>query len=372
VENTVYDHHTKLESAIVVGASLSGLMTGISLAREGIQVTILDKAGEEQRFGSGLQVDGGTFEISKTARLLRKLASGGRSSIQLWSSIEHRLRREALSYSNLDIRYNTKVQTINQDDNTAWAVMEDEQTIHADILIGADGHRSIVRHHVSPHKPYATYAGYVVWIVDTVDEDDLPPEHRPVGKSAGVKMYNGPHGFLFGTIIDNEDGASGIGKRRLGCAWYDNTKSELLYRLGCVNENVVRHSLKGPEIPEDTIRELMQEATSMWPEPWLSTTLYALEHRGLTGIPVKEYIPDNLIRGRVALTGDAAHVPAPITASGFNQSLEDAVVLGKCVTKGIKGDNAIQAMEKYEAQRLDNVRRIVKSGQSFGLSFGRP
>jgi len=359
------------ETAIVVGASLSGLMTGISLAREGLHVTILDKVSEEQRHGSGLQVDGGTMEMSKTARLLRKLASGGKTSVQLWSSIEHRLRKEALSDSKINIRYHTKVETVNQDANSAWVTTEDGETIHADILIGADGHRSTVREHVSPHKPDATYAGYIVWIVDTVDENDLPREHRPIKQGTGVQMYNGPHGFLFGSIVDNKDGAAGNGKRRLGCAWYDNTKSDLLYRLGCVKNNVVHHSLKGPDIPDETINELIQEANAMWPEPWLSATLYALKNRGLTGIPIKEYIPDNLIKGRVALVGDAAHVPAPITASGFNQSLEDAVALGKCVAKGVKGENALQAMEKYESQRLNKVRRIVRSGQSFGLSFGR-
>src|SRR5699024_4498048 len=131
------------------------------------------------------------------------------------------------------------------------------------------------------------------------------------------------------------------------------------------------HSLKGPDIPDETINELIQEANAMWPEPWLSTTLYALENRGLTGIPIREYIPDNVIKERVALVGDAAHVPAPITASGCNQSLEDAVALAKCVAKGGKGEKTLQAREKYETQRLNKVRRIGRSGESFGLSFGR-
>src|SRR5699024_10015477 len=366
-----HDNHEK-GTAIVIGASLSGLMAGISLAQEGLYVTILDKVSAEQRYGGGLQVEGGTFEMSKTGRLLRKLTSGGKTSIQLWSSIEYRLRKEILTYSNISLRYNTKVRMVDQDANSAWVMTEEGEVIHADILIGADGHRSIVRHHVAPDKPYATYAGYLVWIVETIAENDLPLEHQPTHQSTGTKIYNGPHGFLFGTIIENQDGIAGSRKRRLGCAWYDNTKSDLLYQLGCVRDNVVHHSLKGPDIPEKTINELKQEAKSMWPEPWLSTTLSALNNRGLTGIPVKEYIPDNLSNGRVALVGDAAHVPAPITASGFNQSLEDAVALGKCVAKGVIGDDAIQAMEKYESQRLAKVRDIVRSGQSFGLSFGRP
>src|SRR5699024_8300469 len=91
--NQPNDQHT----ALIVGGSLSGLMTGIALAREGVAVTILEKVGEEQRQGSGLQVDGGGFDMSKTARLLRNLASGGKRSLQLWSSIESRLRAAALN-----------------------------------------------------------------------------------------------------------------------------------------------------------------------------------------------------------------------------------------------------------------------------------
>lgn len=358
-------------TAIVVGASLAGLMAGIALAQQGIHITILEKAENKARSGSGLQVEGKRMERSKTAKILQKIVSGGKTSIQLWSTLESRLRKEAFSHSNIDIHYNVFVQAINQDDASAWVYTKDEKTFHADIIIGADGHRSTVRRLVAPHKPNAMYAGYVVWVIDTINENELPLKLRPTNQDLGVNMFQGPHGFLFGNIIDNPDEVAGEGKRQLGCAWYDNTKTDLLYEIGCVEENVVHHSLKGPDIPKDTIEELAEDARTIWPEPWRSTTLRALQKRGLTGIPVKEYIPDNLMKARIALVGDAAHVPAPITASGFNQSLEDAIVLGDCVANGVAGENAVLAMEVYEAKRLNKVRRIVKSGKSFGASFGR-
>lgn len=359
-------------SALIVGASLSGLMTGISLAREGLNITILDKVSEEQRTGSGLQIDSGSFDLSKTARLLRKLASGGKKSVQLWSSIEYRLRKEALSQPDIDIQYNKRVETVDQDKNSAWVVTEDGETIHADVIIGADGHRSMVRKHVAPNNPDAKYAGYIVWIIDTISESDLPEESLPAHMGTGVNMFNGPNGFLFGNILDSEDGSLGSNNRRIGCAWYDNARSDLLYQLGCVKNNVVHHSLKGPDIPEETVKELSHLARENWPEPWKTATLYALETRRLTGIPIKEYAPDKLIKGRVGLIGDAAHVPAPITASGFNESLQDAVELGKCASKGIQGELAFSALEKYESDRLSKVRSMVESGKSFGRSFGRP
>ena len=43
----------------IIGASLSGLMTGIALARAGLSVTILERASAERRSGAALQVNSG-------------------------------------------------------------------------------------------------------------------------------------------------------------------------------------------------------------------------------------------------------------------------------------------------------------------------
>ncbi len=131
-------------SAVVVGASLSGLMTGIALSRAGLKVTILERAGAKPRSGAVLQVDSGEIDRTKTAKFLRKLASGGIRSAEAWSSIQFRLRTEAEADSRIDLCYDNRVQIVNQDDNSAWVVTDKGETFHGDILIGADGHRSIV------------------------------------------------------------------------------------------------------------------------------------------------------------------------------------------------------------------------------------
>ncbi|MFB3167238.1 FAD-dependent monooxygenase [Neobacillus sp. 179-C4.2 HS] len=82
-------------------------------------------------------------------------------------------------------------------------------------------------------------------------------------------------------------------------------------------------------------------------------------------------VPENLVKGRIAIVGDAAHLPTPLTASGFNASLQDASTLAECVAKGIQGTGATEALLEYESLRLKNARQIVQSGQSFSQSFGR-
>jgi 2-polyprenyl-6-methoxyphenol hydroxylase-like FAD-dependent oxidoreductase len=358
------------ESAIIVGASLSGLMAGIALARAGLNVTILERAGAKPRSGAVLQVDSGDIDRTITAKVLRKLASGGIKSVEAWSSVQSRLRVEAEADPRIDLRYDTRVQTVNQDDDSAWVVTDKGETFHGDILIGADGHRSTVRRHVAPHKPDATFAGYLIWVA-IVEENDIPEEHRPSRNAPMTTMPEGIGDFLLGSIVAGTDGSRTLGHRRLGWAWYDNTRNDLLRRLGCVEGNVVRHSLNAPDIPEQTLIELAEQASVRWTQPWLDATLHSIQTHNLTGIPIAEYFPDNLVKGRIAIVGDAAHLPTPLTASGFNASLQDAATLADCVAKGIQGTAAVEALLEYESRRLKNVRQIVQSGQSFSRSFGR-
>jgi 2-polyprenyl-6-methoxyphenol hydroxylase-like FAD-dependent oxidoreductase len=352
----------------IIGASLSGLMTGIALARAGLKVTILERAGAERRSGAVLQVDSGERDLSSTARYLKKLASGGIRSVEAWSSIEARLRNEAQANSRIDLRYNTRIRSVHQDDEAAWVITDKGEKFIGDILIGADGYRSAVRRHVAPHHPDATFAGYLIWVA-LVDEQNIPEQYR-LGSNPGVAMPNGIGDFLLGSVVAGADGSTAIGKRRLGFAWYDNSQNDLLRQLGCVKGNVVQHSLTGADIPSDTLDILAQKAKIRWSQPWLAAIQHSIRTRDLVATPINEYVPEALVKGRIALVGDAAHVPTPLTASGFNASLDDAATMADCVAKKIKEGDAVEALKEYQARRLTVARQIVQSGQGFSRSFG--
>lgn len=274
---------------------------------------------------------------------------------------------ETEKYSTIDIHFATNVHKISQDENTAWAETDQGDIFHGDILIGADGHRSMVRRHVAPDKPDATFAGYMVWIA-SINRKELPDKDRHRHISPGYTILNSSNGFIFGNAIDKEDGSN---DQQIGIAMYDNTRNDLLRTLGCVRENVVHHSLKRPHIPEETLHIFTEEFSKKFSEPWAFVARRAAQTHNITGIPVKEYVPDRLVKKRVAIVGDAAHVPAPITASGVNESLQDVAELGKCVTKNVQNHAAIEALKQYESLRLEKVRQIVLSGQAFSRSFGR-
>ncbi|MFL0373050.1 FAD-dependent monooxygenase [Paenibacillus amylolyticus] len=364
------DENNVRKSAVIVGASLSGLMAAIALARAGLQVTLLERTRAKPRSGAVLQVDSGERDRTLTAQILRKLASGGVKSVEAWSSVESRLHAEAEADPRINLHYDSGVHAVDQDVESAWVVTNNGEKYYGDILIGADGHRSMVRRHVDPHKPNATFAGYLIWVA-LVDEKDIPEEHRPTLNASRVAMLDGMGDFLLGSIVAGTDGSYAPGYRRLGWAWYDNTQNDLLRLLGCVEGNVVRHSLNAADIPKQTLIELAKQASVRWPEPWLTAILHSIHTRNLIGTPIAEYVPDRLVKGRIAIIGDAAHVLTPLTASGFNASLQDAAALADCVAEGIEGASAAGALLEYESKRLKSVRQIVQSGQSFSRSFGR-
>ena len=363
--NINVDKQIKNSSAIIVGGSLSGLMTAIALSHQGIKVTVLEKSKEGSGLGAGLQIHGYSPNQTKIEKKLKQLVSEGESSVQLWSSIESRLRKYALNDPNIDLYYSSRVVSIDQDENSAWAETHSGKLFRADILIGADGHRSMVRKKVAPDHVDAKFAGYVVWM-STFPEDELEKGKRPNANEDQVKIFNNRDGFLFGAVITDSHGS-----RCISCTWYDNSQTELLYRLGAVQGDFVHHSIHGKEIPHNDIEILANQAKLDWSEPWLSATLHAIQSRNFIGVPIKEYVPEKLTNGRFAIVGDAAHVPSPITTSGFNEALKDAVVLSECASEGLQDFKANTALEKYELLRLEKMQQMVESGQEFSRIFGR-
>jgi 2-polyprenyl-6-methoxyphenol hydroxylase-like FAD-dependent oxidoreductase len=91
-------------------------------------------------------------------------------------------------------------------------------------------------------------------------------------------------------------------------------------------------------------------------------------HGEVLGTPVAEYLPPRLVRGRVALIGDAAHVASPMTGAGFQNALLDVGALAAALGGGT-GPDVPAGLERYERERLPQARRLVSSGAAWGRSY---
>ncbi|MBT2548946.1 FAD-dependent monooxygenase [Arthrobacter sp. ISL-65] len=356
------DHHDPSGTAIVVGASLGGLMSALALSRTGVQVTMVERSDDTGRTGAALHVPDGLLERITgldTSEVPQPLAPG----IQTWFAVHGALRAAIETDPLIELRQNTTVSKVSQDAHSASVITSNGQRISADIVIGADGHRSTVRRHISPDNPDASFAGYVIWI-GIADESVIGHHRWP----ADVAFLGGGSDTLLGYPLPGANGSLAPGKRRLGWAWYDSSRNDLLRSSGSVKGSVVRHSLMPAGIPNTTYRELAREARGLFPAPWSHAILDSIERRAVIGTPIAEYVPTRLARDRVAIIGDAAHVPTPMTGSGFAESLYDAEALADAITDG--GTTPI-ALHNYENARLRSARNLVQSGQSFSRSFAR-
>ncbi|MER7474548.1 FAD-dependent monooxygenase [Micromonospora sp. NPDC000018] len=224
------------------------------------------------------------------------------------------------------------------------------------MLIGADGHRSLVRSSTFPEHPNATFAGYTLWLgIGEIPTRSSAPDNLTILAEDGY--------YLLGYPLP-PDGSVG----RLGWAWYDATRNDLLRRAGSVQGNVVHHSLAAGDIPPTTYDELADEAERFWPQLWSTAMRDSIRRRAVTCTPIAEYVPERLVRGRVALVGDAAHVPTPMTGMGFATSLDDGAAIARALTDATP-ETVDKALLTYEDQRLAPAQRLVRGGQHFSKSF---
>jgi 2-polyprenyl-6-methoxyphenol hydroxylase-like FAD-dependent oxidoreductase len=101
----------------------------------------------------------------------------------------------------------------------------------ADLIIGADGCRSIVRRNVAPDHPDATFAGYMLWR-GLVEEAELPAQPPRPSRVPSVSVDRKGAYRLVAYYVPGADGSIEPGRRRISWAWYDPFQDDLLRKTG--------------------------------------------------------------------------------------------------------------------------------------------
>ncbi|MGA2928126.1 MAG: FAD-dependent monooxygenase [Solirubrobacteraceae bacterium] len=194
-----------------------------------------------------------------------------------------------------------------------------------DVLVGADGLRSIVRTKLlGAAEP--DYAGYVQWQTLIEGAEGLFPEgveRLTFGPAARTVMHRVAGGRLF-----------------LACVIYGPQE-------------------QGGRPPGRKARLL--EAFGRWPEP-IPTALDATPEEQIIGLPVFDRKPVTAWgRGRVTLLGDAAHPMTTNTSQGGNQAIEDGVVLGRMLRGA---HEPVATLRAYEQRRIERTTPLVKASRT--------
>ena len=193
-----------------------------------------------------------------------------------------------------------------------------------DVLVGADGLRSIVRASLlGADEP--DYAGYVQWqtLVDGIG--DLFPsgvERITFGPGARTVMHHVSDKQLF-----------------WACVLYGPTDS----------------AGKAPGR-----KQRLLESFGQWPSP-IPEAIEATPEEQIVGLPIYDRRPvDAWGRGRVTLLGDAAHPMTTNTSQGGNLAVEDGVVLAQALANAAGADAALRS---YERRRIARTTPLVKNSR---------
>lgn len=348
---------------IIIGLGIGGAATALSLEKTGLDYLILEQAPELGEVGAGLQMSPNasriigwlgladalkTIAVEPQAHLfLDGLTAKVLMRTPLMPQVEsafgapyyhvHRADLLRLLTAHVDmqrVRLNTQVSAVRQTDDCVYIDLTDGETLEADVVIGADGIRSVIRQQIFNPAPPAP-SGCIAWraLVPVAKARELGFERNSyvwMGPERSVVMYYVRAGELFNWV---------------GITPYDEQREE-------------NWSAEAP-------REAALSQYEGWHEQ-VTSLIEASQSLFVTAISDRAPL-DRWVNGRIALMGDAAHAMLPFHAQGAVQSIEDAWVLARCLQRGQADLPA--ALLRYEQLRHDRATRVQQQSRAAEHTF---
>jgi salicylate hydroxylase len=348
---------------LIAGAGIAGLAAALALARKGHDVQLIEQAPALEEVGAGLQLGPNAMRMLDALGIGEKVAAAGQSPAAItlrdgrsareilkvplgeaakrrWGATYVTLHRadlvailaEALERAQPGALHLgvTLTDIDNRADGVAIATASGE-TLAADLLIGADGIRSVVREVLfGPDTP--RFTGHVAWRalvrIDPADPAAPPP---------------------------------GVG------AWLGPRRHAVTYRIRPDLVNLVavtEHSdwrEEGWNLPGDADRLRADFAGWNALAPLLARVETPLRWALFDRKPMRAWH-----RNRALLIGDACHPMLPFLAQGAAMGIEDGYALAELLP--LAGD-IDPALARFFALRQPRTARIQAMARSNGVDF---
>lgn len=347
---------------IIVGAGMGGLTAALALQQAGYTVEVYDRAPELRPAGAGISLWSNGVKVLNRLGLGEAIASlGGQMDfmsylaktgetlthfalaplVLLVGQRPYPVARTDLQKMLLDevgagaVSLGCNCVAVEQDDHGATAIFEDGRRTTGDLVVGADGTHSVIRSFVLGHAVQRRHVGYVNWNGLVAQSEDLAPAHT-------WATYVGDH------------------------------KRASMMPVG----NGAMYFFFDVPLPEGTPRDVgghraeLERHFAGWAEP-VQTLIRRLDPVRTSCVEIFDLEPlPSLVRGRVALLGDAGHSTAPDLGQGGCQAMEDAWVLGnQLLTTNI---SVADALQRYQAARLGRTTDIIlKARKRSNMTHGR-
>lgn len=342
--------------AVIIGAGMGGLSAAIALKQLGIEVEVYEQVTENKPVGAAISVWSNGVKCLNHLGLEREVAELG-GIVETMSYVEAKtgdtmcrfsmqplidevgqrpypVARAELqlmlmkAYGIDDIHFGKKMISVSDGsdsgDGSDSATVEfaDGTTVTADLVIGADGAKSLTREYVLGGPVTRRYAGYVNFngLVD-IDEEIGPATEWTTyvgdGRRVSVMPVAGGR-FYFFFDVPMPEGAP--------------------YERG-------------------SAREVLAAEFADW-APGVQTLIAALDPATTNRVEILDLDPFHTwVKGRVAVLGDAAHNTTPDIGQGGCSAMEDAVALQYAFRD--HPDDVPAALAAYQAARTERAGELV-------------
>ncbi|WP_103382102.1 flavin-dependent oxidoreductase [Pseudonocardia dioxanivorans] len=350
---------------LIVGGGIGGLTLALQLHRAGVPCRVVEEAPELRALGVGINI------LPHASRELHRLGLGpeldriavrtreavfynrfgqlvysepvgaaagyewpqysvhrGDLQLLLVDAVRARLGEDAIALGR-------RVVEVRQDDRRAVAVLEDEagrSEESAEVLIGCDGVRSVVRATLYPQEGPPRYSGCTMWRGATLAEPFL----------TGASMVRA--GWLSTgkmVIYPIRDDVNGTGKQLIN--WVAELETE---------------QRSGRDWNRDGALEDVIVPFEDWHFDWLDVPALIRGTERILEYPMVDQDPlPRWSFGRISLLGDAAHPMVPRGSNGAGQAILDTRVLTERL---IDTADPVEALRAYDEERREATSAVVR------------
>ncbi|KUJ08879.1 FAD/NAD(P)-binding domain-containing protein, partial [Mollisia scopiformis] len=360
---------------LIVGGGLGGLATAVSLSQAGHHVTVLESTSKLQTIGGGITIPSNSMRCWDYLGLKKRLHeaaeakgperrrflryngefvcdTGSREKLYKYGSIVvHRaplqqLLLEAATEAGAKVQVNTRVIDIDESDESPVAITKDGQRLEADLIIGADGAKSVMRTLLHPNiQLRSSYNIYRAVILGATFKDDPEVAHLLDHST----IWWGPHRAVVGIPVQNGEYYS------LECCHPGDTGTAGDWnKKGDVDQMKETFSDFEPHVTK-MMRLVKPDDLLVWK---------------LNSLP--ELDTWSFKSGKVTLLGDSAHAMLPFSGQGHAMAIEDSVCLADCLARTAFTSDIPTALKMFETIRKPRTKLISDFGESMARTWQLP
>jgi 2-polyprenyl-6-methoxyphenol hydroxylase-like FAD-dependent oxidoreductase len=343
-----------VQKVLIVGGGISGLVAAVALRQKikGLDLEIVEVNRKWDVYGVGIITLANSLRALASVGLADKVLAAGYGMDKLdffdgdgnflnpvpqprlagpqYPSANalprprlHTILQEAVHEAGVPVRVGVTVSELEQTDEAVEVNFTDDPRDTFDLVIGADGIRSLVRSLVFGPELHPTFAGQMIWRCNV----PRPPEVE------NFQMFFGKSG--------NKAGFVPLGPDLMYVFLTEKPKP-----------NAETH------IPDDQLADAFRERLMEFGGPVAAIRdAYLTDSSKIVYRPFEEMLlPSPWYRGRVVLVGDAAHAMTAHIAQGAAMAIEDAVVLAEELATE---PSLPEALNGYMERRYERCKSLV-------------